>query len=249
MDGSLPFGEWLKRERKHRLALTQEDLGKKVGYTGRTIRRIEAGTYAFGRPQAERLADLFAIGQDERDTFIRWAQGLPPEQVRLLPSAARPHPAVAELVAEALETVGQREPTFPPPIVVIVRESAGPPVTCSGPACNGQDPGPTGCSAKCGTVEEVEIRDSEGIIVGTVELRWSEICQTNWSRVCNTSDHRNLWLRAYLRDSDGMILEDTVVQNDGLSIYSNMWYAPTGQVRVSACGIIEDCAEVCTAAH
>jgi hypothetical protein len=50
-------------------------------------------------------------------------------------------------------------------------------VTCSGSGCEGKNPQTTGCSADAITAASASIPD------GKVELRWSQTCQTFWSRV------------------------------------------------------------------
>jgi hypothetical protein len=56
-------------------------------------------------------------------------------------------------------------------------------------------------------------------------------------------------LRAYLRDEAGAVLEATTVLESSRGIYSNMWFAPTGKIRVKACGVIGEYEEVCTGLH
>ena len=132
-----------------------------------------------------------------------------------------------------------------------LRDSSGvlgsPP--CADTLCNGLDPGVTGCAVRTGTPDRVEVRDDRGATVGWVELRWSELCQTNWSRLENLTGDASLALRAYLRDEAGAVLEATTVLESSRGIYSNMWFAPTGKIRVKACGVIGEYEEVCTGLH
>ncbi|HEU5227089.1 MAG TPA: DUF2690 domain-containing protein [Ktedonobacteraceae bacterium] len=60
-----------------------------------------------------------------------------------------------------------------------------PTVTCSGNGCTGLDPIQTGCAASVKTVL------SKGIFngsqrVGTINLRFSTVCQTNWAQVVSS---------------------------------------------------------------
>jgi len=117
--------------------------------------------------------------------------------------------------------------------------------------CNGQDPEISGCAKGSVTVDGNEIIDRAGrAVIGTVELRYSRACQTNWARVtrlCRDGRH----LHAYLRDEAGNIIEATQAEAESprVAVYGPMWYAPTGKVRVQACGVIDGCDEVCTGLH
>jgi hypothetical protein len=100
-----------------------------------------------------------------------------------------------------------------------------------------------------GTSEHVNVMNDQGQVGGWVELRWSGRCQTNWARVQNTGGGADLGLEAYLRDRDGRVLEPTRVRGRGRGIYGPMWYAPTGMILVSACGVIESYRKTCTHYH
>ena len=56
--------------------------------------------------------------------------------------------------------------------------------TCQGEGCTGQKPELTGCDRDARTIRTAAVvsRDT-GKQVGTVELRWSAACQTDWARV------------------------------------------------------------------
>lgn len=120
---------------------------------------------------------------------------------------------------------------------------------CTGEACNGQDPGTTNCSERVGTAEMAEIEDEHGEAVGWVQLRWSERCQTNWARAENNTGRPNLLVRVYLRDAAGDVIEETAQESRAKGIYGWMWHAPTGEVAVRACAVIEGYDEVCTNPH
>lgn len=97
-------------------------------------------------------------------------------------------------------------------------------LTCSGTGCNGVDPALSGCSADGITVKHKPLFD------GTLELRWSKTCQTNWARVQRSSTWASiLWL-----DSMGGELPGTRVKGGSTVLWSNMWYAPDTAVRAHA---------------
>ena len=68
------FGDWLKRKRKA-LDLTQAGLAHQVGCSAAAIRKMEAEERRPSAQIAERLAEIFAIPQEERTNFLRFARG------------------------------------------------------------------------------------------------------------------------------------------------------------------------------
>ncbi len=73
MKTELTFGSWLKRRRRG-LGLTQAELGRRVGYAGETIRKVEADQMRPSRQLAEQLAHHLEIAPPERATFLRFAR-------------------------------------------------------------------------------------------------------------------------------------------------------------------------------
>jgi hypothetical protein len=67
----------------------------------------------------------------------------------------------------------------------IREQNAQPLVTCSGNGCNGLDPVNTGCSATASTILTAPIKWGTQT-VGTVNLRFSSACQTNWAQVVSS---------------------------------------------------------------
>ena len=55
--------------------------------------------------------------------------------------------------------------------------------TCSGNGCNGQDPQASGCSANAITLSSARLLTPQGGNVGSIEMRYSRICGTQWIRV------------------------------------------------------------------
>ena len=113
-----------------------------------------------------------------------------------LVAAHEPTPAVRKEVAEPLSPLAQTLSAIPEgteftidpktETVTIVREA--PPVrmvTCSGAGCNGTDPQTSGCGASGRTIatNNIYAYGTEYAVVGLLELRWSDVCQTNWSRI------------------------------------------------------------------
>src|SRR6476620_3760697 len=74
MNELLTFGTWLK-DRRNELDLTQLDLAERIGCSGDTIQKIEAGNRRPSRQVAEILADYFTIPDGERQEFLLFARG------------------------------------------------------------------------------------------------------------------------------------------------------------------------------
>lgn len=68
------FGYWLRLKRKV-LNLTREQLAERVGYSAATIRKIEDEERRPSVQIAARLAEIFNIPQNERESFLRFARG------------------------------------------------------------------------------------------------------------------------------------------------------------------------------
>lgn len=124
-----------------------------------------------------------------------------------------------------------------------------PSTSCSQAGCNGQDPVQMGCAADAYTVDAASASvpvyggGVGGSVTATVELRWSPSCQTNWAKMTTSGGVTDL--RFFLRDRNNNIIDATSYQASGTAVYGNMWYAPTGQVYVKACGQFLG-KEVCT---
>lgn len=56
-------------------------------------------------------------------------------------------------------------------------------VTCSGNGCNGVDPHASGCDANAITLASARLIGSSGIDGGSIEMRYSTICGTQWIRI------------------------------------------------------------------
>src|SRR5512135_2563885 len=80
MNKELTFGAFV-RERRHALALTQEELARQAGCAAITLRKIEAGDLRVSGQIAERLAIALAIPAEERDEFVRWARTVQPVEI------------------------------------------------------------------------------------------------------------------------------------------------------------------------
>src|SRR5262245_19979969 len=68
------FGAWLQRRRRA-LAMTQADLGRRVGIAAATIRKIEADERRPSTQVAERLAEALVVPPPARVLFVRAARG------------------------------------------------------------------------------------------------------------------------------------------------------------------------------
>ncbi len=70
----IPFGEWLKRQRKAG-GLTQEQLADKVGCSAIAIRKFEAEERRPSEQIANRLVQIFEIPEKEQAAFLRFTRG------------------------------------------------------------------------------------------------------------------------------------------------------------------------------
>lgn len=75
------FGEWLKRQRRL-LDLTQEELARRVGCARVTIRKFESDEMHPSKQLAELLAQALNIPTTERATFIQFARGAQPAEMK-----------------------------------------------------------------------------------------------------------------------------------------------------------------------
>ena len=112
-----------------------------------------------------------------------------------------------------------------------------PHVTCSGNGCNGLDPVTTGCAR-----DAVSVKTTGGTVsfrTGTIELRYSPTCGTNWGRVLSTVG--NTQLTVSIRRDDGLFY---FVVGSGTRMWSTMVFARSAKAK--ACGSanhFEDCTE------
>lgn len=75
MKKSLPFGEWLRKQRRA-LDLSRQDLADQAGCAEVTLRRIEAGTLKPSKELALILLEKVGIPQNEREQWTSYARGL-----------------------------------------------------------------------------------------------------------------------------------------------------------------------------
>lgn len=108
--------------------------------------------------------------------------------------------------------------------------------TCSGNHCHALDPQDTGCNAEKDVLEKRTISTSNGVPLGSVEMRWSRSCRTKWSRV--TSLNVQPSLSAFLTRKSGN--PPFVVKTaKGTLVWSPMFYGGQENTdKVQACGTI-----------
>ena len=115
---------------------------------------------------------------------------------------------------------------------------------CSGAGCNNTDPGTTGCNADVATVRTMYPASGKA----RVELRFSDACQTRWSKVINIAS-LNYWGNATLR----YWYYHSVYLGPGYSTYSNQRYGSgyqaCGDVGSSAMNYLINDAARCTGAY
>jgi transcriptional regulator with XRE-family HTH domain len=96
MDGTSSFGYWVRRRRKA-LDLTQDELARRVGCAGVTIRRIEADERRPSRQIAERMAECLEIPSAERPAFLKAARAeLAADRLATPPALSPPQRAPAD---------------------------------------------------------------------------------------------------------------------------------------------------------
>jgi predicted ATPase/DNA-binding XRE family transcriptional regulator len=104
------FGQWLKLRRKA-LDLTQDALADRVACSVGTIRKIESEERRPSAQIAERLAEILAIPQNERTSFLRFARGelrsAPADRKEDFPWQASAAPARSNLPAAATSLIGR----------------------------------------------------------------------------------------------------------------------------------------------
>jgi Protein of unknown function (DUF2690) len=111
-------------------------------------------------------------------------------------------------------------------------------VTCSGYGCDGTSPASTGCSVGATNKDLEYIYSGPSMtVVGTIEMRYSQACQTVWARVTNRNRPGTQATKIF-RYSDGRyysgtdstcptFCKDTVGANVGS--YGYQLYVGTGQ--------------------
>src|SRR5215207_72127 len=75
MPESMPFGAWLRQQRRA-LDLTQKAFADKVGCAEITVRRMEANEYKPSNELALVLFEKLGIPEPERPQWVRFARGL-----------------------------------------------------------------------------------------------------------------------------------------------------------------------------
>ncbi len=223
---------------------------------------------------AERLLIVLGIPAGDLAAHIAWARGLPYGDVASderesalargieLNSPANgaqfvlvPLDAIASFGTEPPAVVQLQEPFMgrsqwvPVPLAAVAIFGMTPP--CLGDACSGQDPEISGCARGSVTVDGRDIVDPiTNAVVGTVELRYSQACQTNWVRITRLCREGRV-MQACLRDEVGNAISATTVEVDAAAVYGygSMWFAPTGKIAVQACGLIDGYHEECTSLH
>ncbi len=113
-----------------------------------------------------------------------------------------------------------------------------PRVTCSGDGCNGLDPIATGCANDAITVKTTG--GTTSFRTGTIELRYSPTCGTNWGRVVSSVGSVQLTV-SIRRETDKLFYFKVAT---GTILWSPMIFAKT--VKAKACGSAghyEDCTE------
>jgi hypothetical protein len=100
--------------------------------------------------------------------------------------------------------------------------------TCSGYGCDYQDPVATGCASGSYTVSSAAV-SRNGVQYGTVDLRWSPTCQTNWSRVWvgaggSNPNHYERYVWVERQSPSAYVGFD--YYGDGSPVYGWMLYVP-----------------------
>ena len=104
--------------------------------------------------------------------------------------------------------------------------------------CNGQDPINQGCNADAYTVSNgtVNIKDSQNTVIGYIELRYSNKCKSNWTRVTSLIGSKTLWAR--IERDDG--LNYTFQINNTNTLYTDMVFAPVRKALAQGAFLINN---------
>jgi hypothetical protein len=107
------------------------------------------------------------------------------------------------------------------PVAVVATATPASAASCFGAYCEGQDPVDTGCSADAVTVATAAITNSSGNVIGRVDLRWSNSCETNWTRTVSYIGGQQLVAQSIALSDQYSTYEDLI----GVStIWTNMIY-------------------------
>jgi hypothetical protein len=110
-------------------------------------------------------------------------------------------------------------------------------VTCSGNGCNGLDPIATGCASDAIIVTVTG--GTTTFSTGTIQLRYSPTCGTNWGRVISSVG--NAQLTVSIRRNDGLFY---FTVGNGTRLWSPMVFARTTKAKAcGSAGHFEDCTE------
>ncbi|MFN8473557.1 MAG: tetratricopeptide repeat protein [Anaerolineae bacterium] len=136
MQADLSFGQWLKRRRRG-LGLTQVELGRLTGYSGESIRKVEADEARPSPQMAAKLADALEIPSSERVNFIRFARdedadisAVPTQTVTLTPQPTPSRPTnlpvpTTPLVGRAREIAAVEDLIHSPDVRLVTLTGAG----------------------------------------------------------------------------------------------------------------------------
>jgi hypothetical protein len=117
---------------------------------------------------------------------------------------------------------------------IVAPGSAAAGVTCSQYGCDGKDPIATGCAADAVTVASAPVMSSQspyGARYGTINLRWSAKCQTNWAQLVLMNPNnpgkwfRTVWIERWFRTAARTRNEFTF-SGSGSPIWGDMLWAP-----------------------
>jgi hypothetical protein len=114
----------------------------------------------------------------------------------------------------------------------------------AGYQCDYQDPAQTTCAQDGSFVASAPVT-ANGVSYGTIELRWSNRCQTNWARLwLNNPNNPNGWVRyVAVTRKDPRATAEYRYYGSGSPIYGNMLYSPgcaraNGLILISANPVI-----------
>lgn len=107
-------------------------------------------------------------------------------------------------------------------------EDVTPRASCSGNGCNGL-PVSSECAYGSYPVKKVDIkRSGTSTIIGYVQIFWSPVCSTNWSRVTRTDGFYAEGMNAIIYRSDGEQFPKGTGYAEGKTVHqSTMVWAPS----------------------
>jgi hypothetical protein len=151
--------------------------------------------------------------------------------------ATAPPSRLCRFVAKRAQRLGRRRAVLLA-CVATISVAAAPALAQAAPYDN-SDPSQTGCaSSSAYTVTSTTVDDSHGAPLALIELRWSPLCQTNWTRMTSLEPGAR-YMRGYIdRSSPGPVT--LTFAGTYTSLYTNQLYGGAGTSCLYSSGWVQD---------